>query len=368
MCLLLGFQMDLASKTRLEMATGKRLIWTTLLTRRYEVLVIVILYSSVCVGSLFVYSLLSGCFQQGALDASGVSDVEIARDASVVLPALDESGLMGTMDKSIAESDFGYEDQPDLAFNDDYGALEVDNGLEIPPSPSSQSLDISTDLNVSINNSRTSLDFVLANEEEDAAKSLRPKKKRRIGRDSVTELNSAVLKKVRANLLDDFPSVTISRLKEFCALQGMSDVSDITRTRNISYRRPNTSSFGASTTLLTTGPDLFNKPCILDISEDLLSMFKYTMKKRKFPFISEDIEDGQGDKADEVEQTRRQSNASVRSHAIDVYSAIETDSCVVRAQMLEGGRESVLTDYGSALDSSMHEDRSFQIEENNHAL
>lgn len=107
---------------------------------------------------------------------------------------------MGTMDKSNGdESRFGDEDRPDLAFNDDYGvdAFEVDNGLEIPPSPSNHSLDISTDLNVSINNSRTSLDFALANEEEDAAKSLRPKKKRRIGRDSVTELNSAVLKKVQ---------------------------------------------------------------------------------------------------------------------------------------------------------------------------
>lgn len=135
------------------------------------------------------------------LNASTVSDVEIARDASAVLPSLDESGLMGAMDKSLAdESGFGGgDDQPDLVFNDDYGnaALEFDNGLEVPPSPASNSLDISSDLNVSINNSRTSLDFALANEDDDAAASLRPKKKRRIGRDSVTELSSAVLKKVR---------------------------------------------------------------------------------------------------------------------------------------------------------------------------
>ncbi|GAB9471029.1 hypothetical protein Gpo141_00008255 [Globisporangium polare] len=263
--------------------------------------------------------------KEGVLDVSRVSDVEIARDASAVFPALDESGLMGTMDKSNAdESRFGDEDRPDLAFDDDYGvdAFEVDNGLEIPPSPSNHSLDISTDLNVSINNSRTSLDFALANEGEDAAESLRPKKKRRIGRDSVTELNSAVLKK------------------------GMADVSDITRVRDISYRKPNTSSFGVSTTLSTAGPDLFNKPCVLDISEDLLSMFKYTMKKRKFPFISEESEDAHEDRAEDVEQTRRQSEAS----------------------MLEGGRESVLPDDDSVLDSSMHEDKSFQFEENGHGL
>lgn len=36
--------------------------------------------------------------------------------------------------------------------------------------------------------------------------------------------------------------------------------------------------------------------------------------------------------------------------------------------MLEGGRESVLPDYDSVLDSSMHEDKSFQFEENNYGL
>lgn len=58
-------------------------------------------------------------------------------------------------------------------------------------------------------------------------------------------------------------------------------------------------------------------------------MFKYTMKKRKFPFISEESEDAHEDKTDDVEQTRRQSEASVCSLAFGLISAIVVyiDSC-----------------------------------------
>ncbi|KAF1313521.1 Double-strand-break repair protein rad21, partial [Globisporangium splendens] len=230
--------------------------------------------------------------REGVLNASAVSDVEVARDVSAVLPELDESGLMNAMDKSNAEeSGFGDAFQPNLAFSDEYGemapdALEMGNGFDVPPSPASNSLDISTDLNASINStSRASLDFALADEEQ--AQTVRPKKKRRIGRDSVTELSSAFLKKVRTYGI------------------GMTDTFDITRTRDVTYRKPSSSSVSA-------GPELFAKPCMLNISDELLSMFTYTMKKkRKFPFVSE--ENDEADKADEeVEQTRRLSALSVR--------------------------------------------------------
>lgn len=139
-----------------------------------------------------------------------MSDVEIARDASAVLPALDDSALLSAMDKSTVDDSgvFGDATRPELVFNDDFGAeaLAIDTGLEMPPSPSSNSLDISAgDLNSSIANSRASLDFALGAgvDSEIAAGGAdggaRPRKKRRIGRDSVTELSSAELKKVRTD-------------------------------------------------------------------------------------------------------------------------------------------------------------------------
>lgn len=95
----------------------------------------------------------------------------------------------------------------------------------------------------------------------------------------------------------------------------MTDVSDITQTRDVTYSKPSSSSSAFSTVELTAGPDLFSKPCILDVSDNLLSMFKYTMKKRKFPFVSEESDENQAEKPEEdVEQTRRLSEISVRDH------------------------------------------------------
>lgn len=123
-----------------------------------------------------------------------VSDVEVAREADGSLPAFDESMMaaLNAKDDSVLSAK-----QPEFSIEAFDELPEVDNGLEAPLSPRSSALDISSDLNVSINNdSRLSLG--LGDEGDDAADT-RPKKKRKIGRDSVTELSSAFLKKVGAD-------------------------------------------------------------------------------------------------------------------------------------------------------------------------
>lgn len=133
---------------------------------------------------------------------STISDIEVARkaDTSGGFRELNESGLLLRSDeKSIAE--YSNDDQPDLDFHDAYGdvqqdALELERSVDGPPSLNGQTLDISTDLNASLHNaSRMSLDLALVSE-EDNTKMIRPKKKRKIGRDSVTELSTAFLKQV----------------------------------------------------------------------------------------------------------------------------------------------------------------------------
>lgn len=133
---------------------------------------------------------------------STISDIEVARkaDTSGGFRELNESGLLlRTDEKSIAE--YSNDDQPDLGVHDAYGdvqqdALELERSVDGPPSLSGQTLDISTDLNASLNNaSRMSLDLALVNE-EDNTKQIRPKKKRKIGRDSVTELSATFLNQV----------------------------------------------------------------------------------------------------------------------------------------------------------------------------
>ena len=129
---------------------------------------------------------------------------------------LDDSSML---DQAMEKPDLGDVQQPnDASMNDTLNkdmeqadTFDLDNAigdvpdLPLPPSPSRGGpLDVSSDLNLSTasntnNLSRVSLDLALANEEEDeknAAKGTRQKKKRKIGRDSVTELNSATMKKV----------------------------------------------------------------------------------------------------------------------------------------------------------------------------
>ncbi|RLN88906.1 hypothetical protein BBJ28_00002215 [Nothophytophthora sp. Chile5] len=236
------------------------------------------------------------------LDISAVSDIEVAREADGAIPALDESGIMNAMDKSMDQGSSLMEgEQPEFGYNDTSfemvadDAMELDHAVDDPMNVSGTSLEISTDINVSINGStRASLDAALANAEEEAS---RPKKKRKIGRDSVTELSSAFLK------------------------QGMSDASDITRTREITYHKRPGSTSGFN---LQVGVDMFTRPCILGMSEDLLGMFKLTMRKRKFPFGSKEKTSSQADYAatEDIEMTRRM---SANSAALD--GTVTTGSC-----------------------------------------
>lgn len=139
--------------------------------------------------------------EQDKLNASAVSDIEVAREADGALPVLDESSMMLALhDKSLRDDSM--DEQPEFSI-DAYDELpmENDNALEAPLSPGGSALEISSDLNVSINNlSRTSLDLGAINEE--SAEAARPKKKRKIGRDSVTELSSSFLKKVCRRVRD----------------------------------------------------------------------------------------------------------------------------------------------------------------------
>ncbi|GLD95922.1 hypothetical protein PINS_up004600 [Pythium insidiosum] len=243
------------------------------------------------------------------LDASTVSDIEVGREADTsIAPVIDDASLIGPMEKSMVEDGMENE-QPDLAFENAYEELpdapetmDLDNpslNIEDPAAPLNNTLDISTDLNLSINNaSRASIDLALINEEEDRTlKTTRQKKKRKIGRDSVTELSSAVLKK------------------------GMTDVSDIVRTREITCKKAKTSHNGYISLEYTSGADLFTRPCMVDMADELLSMFRYTMKKRKFPFEATESEEKESrqrsedptaeqkeeEEVDEIEQTRRMS-------------------------------------------------------------
>lgn len=106
----------------------------------------------------------------------------------------------------------------------------------------------------------------------------------------------------------------------------MADVSDIVRVRDMSFRKPGSEGVGIASAVSIAGADLFTKPCNVGISEALLDMFSYTMKKRKFPFVSEDDNvDAEAEKLDDVEQTRRMSANSVRSslYAMDVEGVCE---------------------------------------------
>lgn len=87
----------------------------------------------------------------------------------------------------------------------------------------------------------------------------------------------------------------------------MEDTSDITRPRDVTVTRSKTNQFGyTSTGDLSASADLFTKPFIQDLPEELLGMFKFTMKKRKYPFESNANAD-----EDDIEQTRRMSEVSV---------------------------------------------------------
>ncbi|KAF4130892.1 Conserved region of Rad21 / Rec8 like protein [Phytophthora infestans] len=223
-------------------------------------------------------------FGSSGLDISAVSDVEMAREADAPMLPLDDSGILNAGDKD-RSSIITEGDQPEFGYTEASFEmpLEVDNPMDDHVDVSGGALDVSADLNVSINGStRASLDAALGSVEMEPN---RPKKKRKIARDTVTELTSASLKR------------------------GMEDTSSITR-RGITYQtRAKTSEFD-----LQTGADMFSRPCMATMSEELLKMFKVTMKKRKFPF-SVKAQD------EDVELTRRMSSnsrLSTNSTGLDV--------------------------------------------------
>lgn len=210
------------------------------------------------------------------LDTSAVSDIEVAREADARIVPMDDSGLLNDGDKATDRSSLLMnEEQPDLSFNDASFELPTEKALEMENSINSTTIhDVSADLNVSFNEStRSSLNAALANVEETTN---RPRKKRKIVRDCVTELTSAFVK------------------------QGMEDTSDITCTRDITVQK----SGKKEEFDLHIGPDMFYRPCMVSMSEQLLSMFQMTMKKRKFPFS---LKPKESNKVDDVELTRRMS-------------------------------------------------------------
>ncbi|KAE9100861.1 hypothetical protein PF010_g14656 [Phytophthora fragariae] len=237
------------------------------------------------------------------LDVSTVSDIEVAREADAPVLPLDDSGIINAGDKSTDRSSLVTDgEQPEFGFNEAPFEMPADNGLEVenpvedPMNISGGTLDVSADFNVSINGStRASLDAALANVEVETN---RPKKKRKIARDTVTELTSAFLK------------------------QGMEDTSDIIRTREVTYKKKtgDKSEFD-----LQTGADMFFRPCMINMSEELLSMFKMTMKKRKFPFGSKEKESNE---TEDIELTRRLS-ASSRVSSTSAGLDVTMGSCDV---------------------------------------
>ncbi|KAL3665645.1 hypothetical protein V7S43_009081 [Phytophthora oleae] len=248
-------------------------------------------------------------FGNSGLDISTVSDIEVAREADAPVLPLDDSAILNTGGKSTDRSSLLADgEQPDFEYNDAPFEMPPDNALEMeipidePMDISGGTLDVSADMNFSINGStRASLDAALANVEVETN---RPRKKRKIVRDTVTELTSAVLKK------------------------GMEDTSDITRTRDITYVKKT----GRSEMDLLTGPDMFARPTMINMSSELLSMFNLTMKKRKFPFATKQ-KDSQ---AEDIELTRRMSansRLSTNSTGLDVT----TGSC--DASMLHDNEE-----------------------------
>ncbi|KAL7686260.1 putative rad21/Rec8-like protein [Plasmopara halstedii] len=228
-------------------------------------------------------------FGSSGMDMSTVSDIEVAREADAPILPLNDSGLINAEDKSTDKSSLLInEEQPESGFHD--MPFEIpENDLEKENlSDSISAHDTSADLNVSMNGStRASLDAALVNME---AETNRPKKKRKIARDPVTELTSAFVK------------------------QGMEDTSDITRARDIIFETA-----GKKQEFdLQIGSDMFHRPCMASMSDELLSMFKVTMKKRKFPFT---VKQKKSNEVEDVELTRRMSansRISMSSSGLDV--------------------------------------------------
>jgi hypothetical protein len=136
------------------------------------------------------------------INTSSISEIEVARDAdSQVIPPLDDSSIMEPADDSKLTLENKQKEDEELTFNEDTNGIDT---FDIGDAPDQEQLpdELNTsDLNATTTSipSRMSIEFALANEDvksEETKTTTRPKKKRKIGRDSVTELNSAFMKKV----------------------------------------------------------------------------------------------------------------------------------------------------------------------------
>ncbi|TDH65952.1 uncharacterized protein CCR75_002645 [Bremia lactucae] len=224
------------------------------------------------------------------LQSSTVSDIEVAREADVLRLPLDES--MEAREKAMNQSSIAMEEeQAVFTYNDASFDIPAEATMDSIDA-STPALDISTDLKDSIvGSSRTSLDAALGNLEVEA---LRSTKKRKIVRDTVTELTSAFVK------------------------QGMEDTSDITCIRDpVSYMAEN------KWEVQKQKADLFTRPCLSSMADELLQMFEMTMRQRKFPFKTKQEESTE---AEDVELTRRMS-ATSRLSTTSTGLDVTTGSC-----------------------------------------
>ncbi|CAK4570169.1 unnamed protein product [Aphanomyces euteiches] len=220
------------------------------------------------------------------LDTSTVSDIERARDAevsgSIAVPQ-DTSILDGSSDVNKEDVDM-FQDDKEMDIDMTTEVPDID--MEAGNAPMDDLVDHGMDVEPNQSSSHLSIDFAIqedsqkANEEVEASQTVQKKRKRKIGRDSVTELSSAVIKK------------------------GLRDVSDIIRIREPSKRQK----------IVSIDPmDRLSKPSMPCLSSKLLDMFYVTMKQGKVPTAASTERENE----EPVERTRRQSNLERQSYAED---------------------------------------------------
>ncbi|ETW01444.1 hypothetical protein H310_06959 [Aphanomyces invadans] len=230
------------------------------------------------------------------LDSSTISDIERARDGdpSGLVVAQDTSMLLDNSNTDVNKPqpdddvDMFQTDKDDLDMNADVPDIEMgmnpddsnaDHGMEMPPTPPRPEEASSQNL---------SIDFAIdedGNSLEPQAPSQKKLRKRKIGRDSMTELSSAFIKK------------------------GLKDVSDIVRVRgHVSQKRQKVADSSPWTRL--------SAPSTVSLSSALLDMFKVTMNQHKLPASLQAAAEKRQDGDDApVERMRRQSHMGAGSYA-----------------------------------------------------
>jgi hypothetical protein len=99
----------------------------------------------------------------------------------------------------------------------------------------------------------------------------------------------------------------------------MNDVSDITRSRDVGAKYLSVDSMDILVEMGGKSDDLFAQPCLSDMSAQLIGVFDFTMKKRKFPFalssnekeMEQEEQVQPQEEEEEIERTRRMSEVPV---------------------------------------------------------